>query len=63
MKFLGLDIGGANLKLATADGHTRSSSFAMWQRHAELTAELQRLATDVFAQPDLIGLTMTAELA
>ena len=62
MNVLGLDIGGANIKLADPDGNTLSRVFPMWTRHSDLTKELTSLA-QVFARPDLIGLTMTGELA
>ncbi|MCA9062220.1 MAG: hypothetical protein KDA96_04155 [Planctomycetaceae bacterium] len=63
MRFLGLDIGGANLKVATADGASCDVPFEMWRRHREVTDELRRICTGVFAQPELVALTMTAELA
>ncbi|HAD61063.1 MAG TPA: H4MPT-linked C1 transfer pathway protein [Planctomycetaceae bacterium] len=62
MNVLGLDIGGANIKLADPDGNTLSRAFPMWTRHSELAEELMTL-TQSFAMPDLIGLTMTGELA
>ena len=62
MNVLGLDIGGANIKLADPDGNTLSRAFPMWTRHSELAEELMTL-TQSFAKPDLIGLTMTGELA
>jgi len=58
---LGVDIGGANLKAASLDGEVRTRSFAMWNQHLQLTEQLQALSRE--AQPDLVGVTMTAELA
>ena len=62
MNIIGLDIGGANIKLADPDGRTRSHVFPMWTRHHELCDELRELAGP-FGKPDLIALTMTGELA
>lgn len=58
---LGLDIGGANLKAANPDGNVRTLPFPMWKQHLQLTDQLQALSWD--PQPDLVGVTMTAELA
>ncbi|MEZ6039725.1 MAG: hydantoinase/oxoprolinase family protein [Planctomycetaceae bacterium] len=63
MHFLGLDIGGANIKLATHDVAVRSVPFAMWKQYEQLTATLIDHCVGVFANPTMIGLTMTAELA
>lgn len=62
MNVIGLDIGGANIKCADPDGRTVSAAFQMWQESHRLEGELKRLAGQ-FQAPDLIGLTMTAELA
>ena len=43
MAIIGLDIGGANLKAATADGAAQSRPFALWKRPRELAAELNKL--------------------
>jgi probable H4MPT-linked C1 transfer pathway protein len=58
---LGLDIGGANLKAADPDGQVRVATFPMWQQHRELTDRLRSLSW--IERPDLVGVTMTAELA
>ena len=58
---LGLDIGGANLKAADLDGRVRIRAFPMWKQHHCLTDHLRMLSW--VKQPDLVGLTMTAELA
>lgn len=58
---LGLDIGGANLKAANLDGQVRIIPFSMWQQHYNLAKQLRTLAWT--EHPELIGVTMTAELA
>ena len=58
---LGLDIGGANLKAADLDGMVRTVEFPMWKQHRCLSDRLQTLAW--IEHPDLVGVTMTAELA
>ncbi|MDG2131599.1 MAG: hydantoinase/oxoprolinase family protein [Fuerstiella sp.] len=67
MRVLGLDVGGANIKASDADGHTVAVPFAMWQRPEELPAALHALFVDHFVAdqslPDMVALTMTAELA
>jgi probable H4MPT-linked C1 transfer pathway protein len=62
MDWLGLDVGGANLKLASCRGFSQSVSFALWQRSHELVDELCKLISRV---PDANGVavTMTGELA
>src|SRR5262245_31500649 len=61
MKWLGLDIGGANLKAASTSGWARSRSFPLWRKPGELAAEL---ATLIDGSPTTSGLaaTMTGEL-
>lgn len=63
MQILGLDIGGANLKAANIDGQILSQPFAMWRQHSELPDALQAMAKQMKCEPDLVGLTMTGELA
>jgi probable H4MPT-linked C1 transfer pathway protein len=58
---LGLDIGGANLKAANLDGQVRTIAFPMWQQHRDLAKQLRALAWT--KHPELIGVTMTAEIA
>ena len=58
---LGLDIGGANLKAANLDGQVRIIPFSMWQQHRDLAKQLRALTWT--EHPELIGVTMTAELA
>src|ERR1700722_9574090 len=62
MHVVGLDIGGANLKAADADGRAGTRPFAVWKAPERLAAEVDRLLGS-FARPDMIPLTMTAELA
>jgi hypothetical protein len=62
MRVVGLDIGGANLKAADADGKSVTRPFAVWKTPDTLAAEIDRLLS-CFAKPDVIALTMTAELA
>jgi probable H4MPT-linked C1 transfer pathway protein len=60
--WIGLDIGGANLKAADGRGWCRSTPFALWREHLRLSAalaELLRIAPD----GDGVAVTMTGELA
>jgi len=62
MNGAGFDIGGANIKFASTDGRSKQISFPIWKdkhRLAEILGELKRF----IAPEDLIGVTMTAELA
>lgn len=63
MQILGLDIGGANIKAATFDGVSECVPFAMWKNPEGLTEALRGLTLLDGQAPDLVGLTMTAELA
>ncbi len=63
MVVLGLDIGGANIKAATADGHSVSRAFPIWQNRDGLLRELRQLPNLSESHYDLVALTMTAELA
>lgn len=60
--WLGIDIGGANIKLAMANGYARSEIFPLWKNPDRLGAELGRLFEEVPGF-DAIALTMTGELA
>jgi len=62
MTVLALDIGGANLKAADGLGMAASRPFALWQRPADLAAELGSL---IAAAPpaERLAVTMTGELA
>jgi probable H4MPT-linked C1 transfer pathway protein len=61
MNVLGLDIGGANLKLAHTDGTARTVPFALWKQPRRLPAALRELVAT--APPfDRVAVTMTGEL-
>ncbi|MEW4451442.1 hydantoinase/oxoprolinase family protein [Bremerella sp. JC817] len=62
MTVLGVDIGGANIKIATGDGFAHSFPFAIWKKKHELVVNLKHVLgmTPVF---DRVAVTMTAELA
>jgi hypothetical protein len=62
MRVVGLDIGGANLKAADAEGVAFTRPFDVWKSPERLAAEIGGLLAS-FATPDGIALTMTAELA
>jgi hypothetical protein len=62
MLALGLDIGGANLKAATSAGAARFEQFEIWRAPDELASRLRDLISG-FPAPDLLAVTMTAELA
>lgn len=61
MTTLGLDIGGANLKAATADRRAASVPFALWKHPAQLPAALAELVAR-FPDADSLAVTMTGEL-
>lgn len=58
---LGLDIGGANLKAATADQRAVSVSFALWKQPNQLPAALAELVGQFPGAAEL-AVTMTGEL-
>jgi probable H4MPT-linked C1 transfer pathway protein len=58
---LGLDIGGANLKLAHTNGTARTVPFALWEQPKRLPAALRSLAASGPAF-DEVAVTMTGEL-
>jgi (4-(4-[2-(gamma-L-glutamylamino)ethyl]phenoxymethyl)furan-2-yl)methanamine synthase len=61
MSWLGIDIGGANLKAADGAGWARSVPFALWREPQNLAAELKALIES--APPgDRLAVTMTGEL-
>jgi len=62
MHVIGLDIGGANLKAATTEGHAATRPFEIWKEPARLAAELRGLL-DGLGPHRVIAVTMTAELA
>jgi (4-(4-[2-(gamma-L-glutamylamino)ethyl]phenoxymethyl)furan-2-yl)methanamine synthase len=61
MSWLGLDIGGANLKAADGRGWGRSVPFALWRQPERLSAALAALVEKAPAA-DRIAVTMTGEL-
>src|SRR6476661_760547 len=58
---LGLDVGGANLKAATADGRAVSVPFALWKQAERLPAALGELVAN-FPDANEFAVTMTGEL-
>jgi probable H4MPT-linked C1 transfer pathway protein len=59
--FLGLDIGGANLKMAHTNGTAQTVPFALWKQPQQLPAALRALVAS--APPfDAVAVTMTGEL-
>jgi probable H4MPT-linked C1 transfer pathway protein len=58
---LGLDIGGANLKVAHPDGAARLVPFALWNQPQQLPEELRRLLASM-PRFDRLAVTMTGEL-
>jgi (4-(4-[2-(gamma-L-glutamylamino)ethyl]phenoxymethyl)furan-2-yl)methanamine synthase len=66
---IGIDIGGANLKLADSHGHCVSTSFAMWTEHERLGSAIVQLIQSFenqFNSPTpltQLAVTMTGELA
>lgn len=62
MNWLGLDVGGANLKLAAADRSVAvSRSFAMWTQWKSLAGVVAEMVRPFATNP--LALTMTGELA
>ena len=61
MKWLGLDIGGANIKAASTDGKVLSMPFRFWIEHKRLGNVLNDLIGQF--QNHHVAVTMTAELA
>ena len=59
---LAFDVGGANIKLATTDGHTESRPFALWRHPDRLASELASMRRAAPAC-DSVAATMTGELA
>jgi len=59
---LGIDVGGANIKLAHVDGWSFSQPFAMWRQWENLASTLAPLICQC-PDFDVVALTMTGELA
>jgi len=62
MSFLGLDIGGANLKIADGLGYAASEFFPLWQQPQDLASALAELIATAPEAEQLV-VTMTGELA
>jgi len=60
---IGLDIGGANIKVSNGLDRTVEIPFPMWKDPDGLTAALRSLDAVISQTPDIIALTMTGELA
>lgn len=60
--WIGLDIGGANLKCAHSDGWTNHCFFPMWKQYRSLGASITQLLKDGPAFSG-VAVTMTGELA
>ncbi len=58
---LGLDVGGANLKAAHANGAARVRPFALWKQPDQLAAQLKSLLQELPAF-DALAVTLTAEI-
>jgi (4-(4-[2-(gamma-L-glutamylamino)ethyl]phenoxymethyl)furan-2-yl)methanamine synthase len=58
---IGLDIGGANLKAATADGWAVTRPFELWKHPQRLAEELSALARELPSDGP-VAITMTGEL-
>ena len=61
MSWLGIDIGGANLKSADDRGWARSVPFPLWRKSEELAQELEHLITSG-PTAERLAVTMTGEL-
>lgn len=61
-RFLGLDIGGANLKISDGEGQAKSVAFPLWKTPQRLPETLGKLVAE-FPSPDGFAVTMTGELA
>jgi probable H4MPT-linked C1 transfer pathway protein len=62
MKWLALDIGGANLKAADGEGFAASQPFPLWENSRQLADALRALIALV-PRADHVAVTMTGELA
>lgn len=62
MRWLALDIGGANIKVADGEEYAVSQPFPLWKRSQDLAQYLRRLIADS-PQSDHLAITMTGELA
>ena len=62
MKILGLDIGGANLKVADGQGYAAAEYFPLWQKPEGLSLAIGDLLANA-PEAELLAITMTGELA
>lgn len=62
MRWLALDIGGANLKVADAKQFAQSYAFALWRDPAGLAQQIRTIISEA-PQADHLAITMTGELA
>jgi hypothetical protein len=62
-RWLGLDIGGANLKAADGRGAAVTEAFALWREPQSLAARIGTLISEIDVPFDAVALTMTGELA
>ncbi len=62
MRWLALDIGGANLKVADARQFAQSYAFALWRDPAGLAQQIRTIISEA-PQADHLAITMTGELA
>lgn len=64
LAWIGLDVGGANLKTALADGRAWSTPFPLWRQTDELPSAIAQLLTEIDpSNAAAVALTMTGELA
>ena len=61
--WIGLDIGGANLKVADAQGNGLSHFFPLWQKRDELALAIRELISEFGIDSHHFAMTMTGELA
>lgn len=62
LRWIGLDIGGANIKAADSRDQANSMPFAMWKSPDELAQAVVELV-EPFSEFDAVALTMTGEMA
>ncbi len=62
MRWLALDIGGANIKVADGQGYAVTASFALWKHPDQLSQMLRRLIAEG-PGCERVAVTMTGELA
>ena len=63
MTWLGLDIGGANIKAASTEGFISNTPFRFWIEHNELETTLTEIIESIDSPTPNVAVTMTAELA